>query len=305
MIYIYTVCYNTPEFILYQYKLFKKYINNNFEYIVFNNTQTDLRLSNTNTTNNNILVNICEINKITYIDIPPNILVGCNQDASTRCGIAIDFATQYMLKTYINSDINTEPLFFLIDADAFLITEFDIKEFMYNCKLSGRYQYRINTSNQKNNYITNQLVIYKPKSFTDSQLQCLSFKPGIFNNNLCDCGGSINYILSTIDNKEFKNWKNFLFSDMGNRIQSSGGNVSTLEHYNMDYIKYLIHDINNYIKSDTLLLKNQFPFCEILVHDKNYQLQFLHLRAGTNWINYDINKRKQLLYNLLNKLLLE
>ena len=139
MIYIYTVCYNTPNFISYQYLLFKKYIVGEFKYIVYNNTKTDNIINDKNINNHNKLVNICKEYGIEYYDVPRNLFLGKPTDASNRVGIAVDFATEDILNRF---DINN--IFMLIDNDAFLVTPFNVENFMVNSKLSGRHQYRMN-----------------------------------------------------------------------------------------------------------------------------------------------------------------
>ena len=76
MIYIYTVCYNTPHFIEIQYQSLKKNIKDDFEYIVFNNTMTNTTISQTNINNNNELRRICTKYNITFYDLPKHIFNG-------------------------------------------------------------------------------------------------------------------------------------------------------------------------------------------------------------------------------------
>ena len=298
MIYIYTVIYNTPEFIEYQYNLFKKFTTNDFEYIIFNNTNTNSRITDTNSFNYLQLVKICNKNSIKYIDVPRELYINVNDNnASLRAGISIDFATKYMINNYNKKN----DILMLIDADAFLIDFFDINKFMNNCNLSGRYQYRKNNKGYINKYITNQIVLYKHSNFSLNDIKYLSFRPGIFNGVNCDCGGSINYIFENVKDINFKNWTNYLFSGIGNTIQMAGEDVSIIEHYNLNYNNTLSPPITKFIDMDTKKLNKKFPFCEIFTHKEHFK--FLHLRSGTNWINYDINERKKLLYNTLNDIL--
>ena len=41
-----TVCYNEPIFIEYQYKLLKKYLQNNFSFYVYDNSPNEFKISN-------------------------------------------------------------------------------------------------------------------------------------------------------------------------------------------------------------------------------------------------------------------
>lgn len=50
-----------------------------------------------------------------------------------------------------------------------------------------------------------------------------------------------------------------------------------------------------------LLFKKDFPFCEVLDNTKDNTI-FLHMRAGTNWINYNIKTRNEILLKFLDNL---
>lgn len=295
MLYIYTVCYNTPHFIEIQYQSLKKNIKDSFEYIVFNNTMTNSHITQTNIDNNNNLVYICNKYNIKFYDIPKNIFNTMNDNnASLRAGTAIDYSNKILFNTYDLS--NT---FFLIDSDAFLITEFNVNDFMQNKKISGRIQLR-NGLHELVQYITNQIVIYKPSLFNkDLFFNNFSFLPGSIDTTAnCDCGGKIHYILKSIDlNNDFTNWSNKLFSDIGNNKQLYGGSPSENEDFNVLYIENLDQSIKNLIENDTAILNKKFPFCEIFGNDDDKNILFLHLRAGTNWINYNIKERNKNLFN--------
>jgi len=295
MIYIYTVCYNTPHFIEIQYQAFKKYIKDDFEYIVFNNTMTNTNISQTNVVNNNELMRVCNKHNITFFDVPKDIFQNvADNNASVRAGMAIDYSNKLLFNNY-----DLSSTFFLIDSDAFLITEFNVSEFMQNKKISGRIQLRKGL-NEVVQYITNQIVIYKPSLF-DNELfkNNFSFLPctldGIAS---CDCGGNIHNILKNINlNRDFINWSNKLFSDTGNNKQLYGGSPSETSDFNLPYVENLDQSIKQLINNDTAILNKQLPFCEIFGNENDKSILFLHLRAGTNWINYNIDARNKNLFN--------
>lgn len=293
MLIIYTVCYNTPQYIEPQYKLLKKFIQNDFEYIVFNNTMTDSVISDKNFENNSILQNICQKYNIKLFDVPKELFLH-GGGPSSRCGTAIDSANTFLFQNY-----SLDSTFFLIDTDAFLLTPFDIETFMIGKKLSGRLQYRKGSTTTVK-YITNHIVIYKPK---DLNLNFFSFLPCRLDNVACDCGGNINYIFNSLKDNEFINWENKLFSASGNIKQCWGLAPYLKEHFNIAAIDSMDdYNLKNYILQDTAILKKTFPFCEIFENTNNNTI-FLHMRAGTNWINYDIRNRNRILFNFLNKLI--
>ena len=126
VIYLHGFCYNTPDFIEPQYTLLKKFIKDEFEFIVFNNTNTDRNLTDVNMKNNSLLKEICEKNSIKFYDIPREIFSKINDnDASRRAGTAINFSNKVLFNTY-----GLDNWYFLIDSDAFLVSEFDVETFM-------------------------------------------------------------------------------------------------------------------------------------------------------------------------------
>ena len=294
MIYIYTVCYNTPQYIEPQYKLLKKYIKNEFEYIVFNNTMTNRTITQNNINNNNLLCNVCKKYNIKIFDLPKNIFNNMSDtDASRRAGTAINYAHHYLFSNY-----SLDSTFFLIDTDAFLLSPFDIDTFMKNKKLSGRIQYRKGNT-QKITYITNHIVLFKPKLI---DLNYFSFLPCRIDGTNCDCGGTITKIFDNLKDDEFINWKNSLFSDSGHIKQILGGSPSNDDEFDKDFLLSLDDNLKDFIINDTKHLKKNNPFCEIFTNKQNNVL-FLHLRAGTNWIRYNFQQREILFKKFLDSVL--
>jgi len=298
MLYIYTVCYNTPQYIEPQYKLLKKFVKNDFEYLVFNNTMTNRVISQQNINNNKILNTICQKYNIRLLNIPKELFKGISDyDASRRAGIAINAAHSILFSNY-----SFNSTFFLIDTDAFLLTPFDIEKFMENKKLSGRIQYRKGTTGTIS-YITNHIVIFKPEAFDKNKfLKYFSFLPCNIDNTSCDCGGNINFLFNEMKKGDFINWTNKLFSEHGNTKQQWGIAPDSKRDFSNEALS-LINDSNlrKYILEDTTILKKDFPFCEVFENTKDNTI-FLHMRAGTNWINYNIKVRNEILLNFLGKI---
>ena len=102
MIFIYNVCYNTPEFIEPQFKLLQKFIKNDFKYIIFNNTNTDKVITQENTKNNILLKEICSKLKIDNYDVPKKLFETLfhlpeNVTFSLRAGRALDFCSNFLV----------------------------------------------------------------------------------------------------------------------------------------------------------------------------------------------------------------
>lgn len=295
MLYIYTVCYNTPQYVEFQYKLLQKFIVNPFTYIVFNNTMTNTRISQEDIANNQMLNDICKKYDIKVVALDKSEFDSIRSNsASLRAGTAINMAHKYLFENY-----DLDSTFFLIDTDAFLLSLFDVEEFIKNKKISGRLQLR-KTSTETVKYITNHVVIYKPSTI---DLNHFSFLPCTVNGARCDCGGNINYILNKIENNEFVNWTNSIFSEKGNLKQQLGTAPSLEEDFDLNYFKQIEnYDLKKYIFDDTYALKKKHPFCEIL-ENEDKDVTILHMRAGTNWIGFDIKKRNEILFNFLKKVI--
>ena len=299
MLYIYTVCYSTPLFIEPQYKLLRKYIKNEFEYIIFNNTMTNTAISQRDIDNNNILQDVCKKHNIKVFNLPRDLFHGISDsNASIRAGTAINFAHRLLFSNY-----SLDSSFFLIDSDAFLINDFDVEKFMENKNISGRIQYRKGATNTIK-YITNHVVIFKPNKFDKNLfLKYFSFLPCNIDNVGCDCGGNINFLFNEIGDDDFINWTNKLFSKSGNSKQQWGGpGPNSEKDFNIQALNSINNSkLKNYILQDTSILKKNFPFCEIFENTNNNTI-FLHMRAGTNWINYNIENRNKVLFNFLNEI---
>jgi hypothetical protein len=311
MLHIYTVCYNTPDFIEYQYQQLKKHITEDFTYYVFNNTNTDTVITHNNTMNNHCLISTCNALKIKLYDVPVELFHSYATDPSTRAGIAIDYATKFLVSHIKPNSKSSDDTMFLLDADAFLITPFDVTTFMTNVVLSGRDQYRIDDNNNMLYYITNQLVIFKPfHPELEPHMDKLSFMPATINGAACDCGGNIHQIMDL--KVSYRNWSNILFSADGNIYQRGGHSPNLAEHFqNYKTSSNLNLDLplKQYIEDDTTIIRKTYPFCEIFSPDVcsgsglvDSNIMFLHLRAGTNWINFDIRKRKHLLFTFLKQI---
>ena len=127
-------------------------------------------------------------------------------------------------------------------------------------------------------------------------LKNFSFLPCSISNANCDCGGRIHYIFQTINLKnDFVNFTNALFSNEGNVKQLFGGSPVLKTEFNVEYLNELDPRIKDFIITDTKILQRTYPFAEIFAESSN-SVHFIHLRAGTNWINYDIIARKSNLH---------
>ena len=145
---IFTFAYNHPDFIELQHKLFQKFLKDEYEFVVFDDSKDN------NITNEINLV--CQKNNIKHVKIPQEVhdrpylhrvskpwwLSEHNAPSVRNCNVV-----QYALDT-VGFDHN--DLLILLESDVFLIKEFSFVEYMQNYDLSG-YDRSIEYSDNKKN----------------------------------------------------------------------------------------------------------------------------------------------------------
>jgi hypothetical protein len=263
---IVTVVVNNPIFIEIQYNTFKKYMNCNYEFIVFNDAKSFPDYSN----GNNILlkeeiIEICNKLKIKCINIP-NEHHKLKIEASDRTADSMNFILTYQ-------KLNPDKYLFL-DSDMFLINDFHLLDYEnYDCAIVLQ-----SRNNFKMNYLWNGLYYFdfnKMKKINLLNWNCLK---------MCDTGAmTFQWLIS--QTKNIPNTDEIRFS---NKI---------FHNDNIYYIKHLWScswdesEIPNNLKNNEKLFRflkedprnyNGKFYCEI------YDNKFLHYRAGGNWEKKDM-----------------
>jgi hypothetical protein len=247
-----TIAFNKPNFIEYQYKSLKKFIQHEFEYAVYNNA-IDVSIRN-------------EINKkchqmgISVIEIPSN-----TGDNSTRAGNSLNFALQ-------NIAINFKDVLLLIDSDVFLVDYYDVLKSLGTNSFMG-----ISQVNEQFFYYSNQFLIFNIQKLPD--IDKIDFLPGTLEGIRIDCGG-------------------MLYTYFIEHPEVVHKGIHQITNNRICFGKY---DFNDDLK---IFFQKEYD-----ILDKNFaeifDRVFLHLRAGSNWINIDEIKqreREENLFNLINKL---
>ena len=131
---IYSIHFDRPEFILWQYDSFKCHLKDNFEYIVVNNAKENVFRSKIN--------EICTQLNIQCIETYSNSGLAGKHHADSL---------NYIWKNYAIKD----NYVIMLDGDCFLIKELSINDFMKNYILAGPKQQR----NYKYHYLTATIII--------------------------------------------------------------------------------------------------------------------------------------------------
>lgn len=142
---IFTSVVNRPDFLEIQKKLFDKFLINDYEFsIVDDSVNEDITFK---------FKTICDDYNINYYKSPLDLEHG---NPSTKVGNVIQWAFDEIIKKKHSSDI-----VLWVDSDMFLIEEFDIQSYMKDCVISGLPQVRGNIK-----YMWNGLMFFNmPKIF--------------------------------------------------------------------------------------------------------------------------------------------
>lgn len=124
---IMTHCYNRPEFISWQSQTFKKFLKDDYEFVVFNDAPNEELFALTE--------QVCQDLNIKMIIVPQQ-LHEFRGGPSVECADTI----QYMMDTL---GFDYPGLVVLIDSDMFLIKDFSIEQYLKKYEIAAHPQYRV------------------------------------------------------------------------------------------------------------------------------------------------------------------
>lgn len=279
---IFTYSYNRPDFIEIQHKTFKKFLKDDYEFIVFNDAPNHAMADQINQT--------CKRHEIKCIRIPQEIHMlpylqrwpgeNYNHPTVRNCNVV-----QYSLDTFgfFHDDIVA-----LFDSDLFLIKEFSIRDYLKKHDLAGLEQSRTRTHI---NYLWIGLaflnVVTMPNKTT------LNFNCGRVEEIPVDAGGHTYYYLKNNPEAKVAYFDQMNFEDL---------RCDDCRRFQRLICTHHTQLLKNYSFSD--------PLIELVQSGVNMEIfigtHFLHYRGGTNWDyqspNFHENKTR-LLNEFLNKIL--
>lgn len=245
------VGYNKPNFLPYHYECLKKYLTVPFEYYFFDNSD-QLSIETT-------FKQISEYLNINYIRVPSEI--HNHDDPSIRAGKSLDYSLQFMYKKGFKGSL------MVIDSDCFLTSAYDPINVLGSFDMIGRTAAGIYGGNEPTTdikkfiYYTNQFLILNYATLPN--FDTITFIPGVTEGVRVDCGGLLH--------EYFKK----------NPTVKHKGIVDTYSHYfSASTIEQCPSHLKPFFEKDMKVFEHGKSFSEI------FENVFIHLRAGSNWINH-------------------
>lgn len=174
---IFTHSHSRPDFIELQHKTFKAFLEDEYEFVVFNDAP--------NATLSQSIEQTCKKLNLRCIRIPQNL----HKRPSDPGARHID-GIQFALNTI---GFNHDGIVLMIDSDMFLFKPLNITQYVGESDLIGQESVRPHTGPIEVRYITPLLVFMNMKTLPNKHT--LNFDGGIIKGNACDVGGHIYYYL--------------------------------------------------------------------------------------------------------------
>jgi len=272
---VFTTAFNRPDFVELQHKLFTKFLQDDFEYIVVSDANTPQMRESMKQT--------CERLKLRLIEVPQGIhdrpyLPRQPGDKWHDPNVRHCNSAQWAWDTYFSH--HDGPVM-LIDSDMFLIRPFSVEKTLGDRHFAG-IMWGTNDieTHEPYSYLWLALILFNNPKLPEKERIC--FNPGALPGTkaICDSGGWTSLYLKRFPNLKVHN----LRYEQGHKFYcpyryasaeaQNFDNVSKEEiTRNLEARGFTKHEIN-------LVLKK--PYTIELIGDN----QFLHYRAGTNYEKY-------------------
>lgn len=165
MIQIFTSVVNRPDFVELQYKLFKKFLKNEYQFHVVDDSIIESIESE--------FQSICFENGLKYYKKPPR---ASAMNPAQACADTVQWTYDNIIcKNY------SEDIVFFLDSDMFLIDEFDITEYMEDAIIAGLPQVRGHVT-----YMWNGIMFFNMPMIEDKNID---FSDGVVDGHMTDVGG--------------------------------------------------------------------------------------------------------------------
>ncbi len=271
---IFTYSFNRPEFIEIQDKTFKKFLLDDYEFIVFNDAKDPSLHGQIHQTCNNL--------NIRCVDMPQKLHT--SEVISCRNAAVVNYSLNLL-------GFNEERIVALLDSDMFLVKPFSIEEYMKDSYASALRQVRTR-KHIVVDYLWVGLVFLDMKRLPNKTT--LNFQPGMIRGVETDTGGCTYHYLSQNRNVPIRDINLSYAQDAYNSIKK----CPCLE---CQGLLYPCKETVQNIKKDKGLDENQIKYVIANGSDPTssefyLDSHFFHYRCGSNWNNqsttYHLNKTR-------------
>ena len=296
---IFTYAYNRPDFIILQNKTFEKFLQDDYEFLVFNDA--------TNPDNYREIKDTCKSLNVTCIDIPQEIHDRPYLHRPTESqyapyhqpSVRNSNVVQYSLDT-IGFDHNDIVL--LIDSDMFLIKPFSAKKFMNGYDLAGFYKQKgeFTGIDLPFSYLWIGLIFLNSSSLPHKT--ALNFNCGVIDDVFVDAGGYSYLFLEHVKTARIQSIDRICLRDV------LCTNCLTTKSVHCNHNTKLLQQLGFNDNLITFIQKMPMLHGNNIHRNAEFLLEntFLHYRAGTNYNNApkNYNANKTTFFNeCINKLL--
>ena len=296
--------YNQPSFIALQYKAFKKFLRNEFDYVVFNDATDPLLAEQIHDSCKKIAIPCYRVPQENRTS--PYVKLNLNKGhfwAAARHGQAI----QYSLDT---CGFRHPGLVMIIDSDMFLIKTFDAEKLIDGYDIAGLRQVRDNTIT----YLWGGLLIFNMNNLQDKEK--ISFSNGLINGTYVDSCGFLHYYLK--DHPRLKilyfeqNYRHFLDNSLKSYMIPSYYNGNNFKNWPR-YMRCQDCTQKNQACSHRTKILQELNFSELIIeYVANQKMPpkiefvlkdtFLHYQDGTNYAQATaefLSHKNELFFNFI------
>lgn len=287
---IITTSYNRPDFIELQFQSFTHFLNDDYEYVVFNDAPENSIVKKE-------IEDTCRRLGIQCIRIPANIHNKPNRQSAGDRHIE---GLQFALNT-IGYDYN--GIVTIIDSDVFMLKSFSIEKYLEDHDIAGKIEARLNL-NTRVRYFSPVLIFMNMQTLPNKKT--ISFEGGYIEGLACDVGAHTYYYLKNnpkIKTQFFTMMRCLNIGFQGNDLVKKPGHCSTCS--NSTCLSCTWNLMDQGFDDHTISFIQTCP-------DDNIEFilnhTFLHYRCGSNWNNQSSEYhaiKTQTLRTLLNGLFLE
>lgn len=292
-----------------QYQTFKKFLIDDFQYVVFNDA-IDPQIADQITSTCNALGITCYRVQQEHRTLP-NVKIDLKNGifwAAARHGQAIQYSMDLLA-------FNHPGLVMMIDSDMFLIKSFDAHNFMKDNEIAGLRQVRNGTIS----YLWGGLIFFRMDKLANKE--SMNFSNGLIDRTYVDSCGFLHYYFQANPHVKIlyfdQNFRHFLDANMRSYIIPTNYNGNNFKSW-LKYLRCKQCQKNKRTcpHSDAILKEFNFDesIIEYVVSKKmppkiEFVLKdtFLHYQDGTNYENAPlkfVEHKKELLFSFMNNILL-